>query len=108
MTSAPARIASRVSACAARNWSGVWRSPVGISTTDRPLAAERGEVVGLVEVALLLDQGDRRVILADRLVPEALDAPEFQRREVVAGKVSDEIRGTDDEGPVVGDCTSEP
>ena len=64
---------------------------------------ERGEVVGLVQVALLLDQGDRRVVLADGLLPEALDAPELERREMVAGEVADEVRGTDDQGSVGGE-----
>ena len=59
--------------------------------------SERIEVVGLVQVALLLDQGDGRVVLADRLVPEAFDTPEFEGREVITGEEADEVSGADDE-----------
>ena len=65
--------------------------------------SERIEVVGFVQVALLLDQGDRRVVLADRLVPEALDTPEFEGREMITGEVADEVSGADDECSVVGE-----
>ena len=56
-----------------------------------------------MQVALLLDQGDRRVVPADGLLPELLDTPEFERREVITGQVSDEVRGTDDERSVLGE-----
>ena len=83
----------------------VGRAQVVLGDLDdrQAAAAERGQVRRLVEVALRLDQRDRRVVLADRLLPEALDAPELECREMVAGEIADEVRGADDQGSVGGD-----
>ena len=100
MTSAPARIASSVAPAAARSWSGVRRSPVAISTTlGRPPGAV--EVVGLVQVALRLDELDLGSSLRIGLSQRPCDAPELEGRQVIAGEVADEVRGTDDECSVV-------
>ena len=80
----------------------VGRAQVFLRDLDdtKPARTKRRKVRRLVQVALLLDQLDRRIVTPDRLLPAALDTPELECREMVAGQVSDEVRGTDDQGPV--------
>ncbi len=59
----------------------------------KPARTKRRKVRRLVQVAFLLDQLDRRIVTPDRLLPAALDTPELECREMVAGQVSDEVRG---------------
>ncbi len=68
----------------------------------QPSFAQCGQVGRLVQVALLLDQLDRRVIAPERLGPVPEHTPEFQGGQVIAGEEADEVRGADDDRPVVG------
>ena len=103
MTSAPARIASRVSAWARAQVVRGAQVALGDLDDRAAFGRERGEVGRFVQVALLLDQRDGRIVAADGLLPETFDAPELECREVVAGEIADQIRGTHDQGSVGGD-----
>ena len=87
----------------------VRRAQTVLGDLDDPpaLGAQGVEIGRLVQIALLLDQRDGGVVTSDRLLPQALDAPQFERREVVAGEIADEVRGADDVVPSEASCTGE-
>ena len=58
------------------------------------------EIRLLVEVAALLEEHELGVLAVVRLLPASLHPPQFERREVVAGEVADEVRGADDDRAV--------
>ncbi len=69
---------------------------------DDPLAVRTQPLeVGLfMGIAPVLHQLDGRVRATMRPLPQAVHPAELQRRQVVAGQESDQIGGTDDDGPV--------
>ncbi len=100
MTSAPSCIAASVAASAARSASGVVSPSLEISTTPLAVRTQPLEVGQFVGIAPVLHQLDGRVRAAMRPVPQAVHPAELQRRQVIAGQESDQVGGTDDDGPV--------
>src|SRR6478609_6487045 len=54
-----------------------------------------------MQLALLLDEGDRRVVLPNRLFPQALHPSKLEGGEMVTGEVSDEVCRADDQRSIV-------
>ncbi|MFI5226981.1 MAG: hypothetical protein ACHQ3P_09930 [Candidatus Limnocylindrales bacterium] len=68
---------------------------------DRPAARPVAlQVALLVLVAALLEEEQLGVLAMVRPFPAALEPTELERGEVVAGKLADEVGGTDDDRAV--------